>query len=210
MNFTEKEILFAKQLKEMELKWKPAEGDWFCDNNDIVSLCCIVDAYYIETIDGRGYNCHDVTWLPTLQQSIDILKCYNIGPVLYIEKKQIVIPGKEAYVGETILEAIYKLLLVIEEQNMPDLAKKKGGVKMDSGKVSEERRGFLTLCDDIISHLDEGHDIIRNIVGAGDEEIKDASEGANTAEVLNIKLQHALARAISLVAQIQQVDNKFK
>lgn len=73
---------------------------------------------------------------------------------------------------------------------------------------------FFDLCDSINTHLDEGHDLAESIVGAvvkeSEEAIGKPPDGTeNSVGLLNSKLHRAVARAASLIAQIQRIGSSF-
>jgi len=101
MEFTNKEIDLAKQLKDTGLEWDQQEGDFYLykDAGPYVVTMHPIDIPNV--------------FLPSLQQCIDKLKCYNIEPVIYVKDNLAVIPGRGVYAGTTCLEAMYKLLFEV-------------------------------------------------------------------------------------------------
>lgn len=101
MKLTNKEIDLAKQLKDAGLKWDQQEGDFYLYKNAGPYVA------YMHPIDAPN------VFLPSLQQCIDELKCYNIELVIHVSSNRVVIPGKGVYTGATCLEAMYKLLFAV-------------------------------------------------------------------------------------------------
>ena len=140
MQFTDKEIELAKQVKEVGLEWTPMFGDVVLYHTDIMVvwysagkfIVCIPQAVE-RGVDGKGEYIHqshynlvpdDVIWLPLWHQCRNILKQHSIeltvsdvpaGTTITLWKR-LPIGGIEFYhqiVADSDLEAMYRAILEV-------------------------------------------------------------------------------------------------
>lgn len=144
MQFTEKELEFAREMKEMGLEWAyPVEGDWFIAANGNTAWVCLGIGMTTEVIHfHNGYADHswqaicnmekgDTIWLPLWCQCRDIIANEGWHIVGFIDtppqvewrvhinlERQI---DEETHcieaTGETDLEAMYKAIIAIKTRN---------------------------------------------------------------------------------------------
>lgn len=133
MQFTEKEIELAKQLKEAGLEWEPEEGDSYICNlkSNRYSIVTGIDydrgdkgwIYVMSPSDGLR-NINLCCWLPLWHQCREIFKETNIeltisdvpgtNVTLTLWKRQGgAIEFYQQIVAEADLEAMYKALLEV-------------------------------------------------------------------------------------------------
>jgi len=107
MQFTEKEITYAKQLKKYGLEWKPGFGDICLFHNDLMIVWYFVGKFIVcipqeieYGIDGKGEYIHqshynlvpgDVTWLPLFHQCREILSKADMEISLVDNKKTVML-----------------------------------------------------------------------------------------------------------------------
>ena len=129
MQFTEKEIELAKQLKKSGLLWNPETGDWFLHRGNLY-IVKDIGRDYVEAIRSYPYENDSLyaiefsTWLPLWHQCREYLcnldwwigehyDSTNKGKVsLWIGKRTT--PGfgtNIKYTGDTDLEVMYQVLL---------------------------------------------------------------------------------------------------
>ena len=101
MNFTDKEIQLAKDMKEAGLEWKPQQADWYCSIfvvDSIYRFFPAIDDEHQFRVEGHVYYGlfyeidNDLTWLPLWHQCIT----YFVGEVR----------------ADTDLEAMYQVILL--------------------------------------------------------------------------------------------------
>lgn len=75
MNFTEKEIQLARDMKATGLKWNPEVGDWFTSTHQDATpffLCIKEDSPWLVHTHGEGHKDASI-WLPLWNQCREIL-----------------------------------------------------------------------------------------------------------------------------------------
>jgi len=101
VDFTEKEILIAEQLKAAGLKWTPRQGDYFADHGLRIQL---VDKELADQLVHSEDPLEDRIWLPTWQQGRALLR--KLGFVLRDHSEDLAVPPgggpAEAYIGVAV------------------------------------------------------------------------------------------------------------
>jgi hypothetical protein len=126
MDFTEKEVLIAEQLKTVGMQWRPRQGDFYADSN---LRSFLVSKEEADRLVQEDYKMMDRVWLPSWRQCRELLA--EMGFTLRDHSETVEHQGERGeehfigvamesrhrgtFVGEgsTDLEAIYELVYKI-------------------------------------------------------------------------------------------------
>jgi len=156
MDFTEREILIAEQLKAAGVQWRPRQGDYYAEKDLSVVF---VNKELADRLVHEDYSLMDKVWLPQWHQCRDVVD--KLGFLLRDHCEDIVVEDDErkrfvgvavesvhrgAYAAEggTDLEAFYEVIfkLITSSAGEQKSSTKSGRMQ---GKVCQRCLSFMKL-----------------------------------------------------------------
>ena len=156
MDFTEREILIAEQLKSAGVQWRPRQGDYYADSDMVVVH---VTKEVADRLVHEDYRMMDKVWLPMWHQCRELVD--KMGFLLRDHSEDIVVDidsrrrfvgvavesvhrGSFAAEGETDLEAFYELIYKLLTASSREEKHSTRSGRMQ-GKVCQRCLSFMKL-----------------------------------------------------------------